>query len=62
MTSVITGDIIKSATFDNPEVWLKPLKEGLTKTGIEKKYWEIYRGDSFKIEVKEISQRFIISL
>ena len=51
MTSVITGDIIKSGSFNNPEVWLKPLKEALTNTGIHKKYWEIFRGDSFQIEV-----------
>lgn len=60
MISVITGDIIKSGTFDNPAVWLNPLKEGLAKTGIDKRYWEIYGGDSFQLEVKEIHKSFII--
>ncbi|RKE94989.1 SatD family protein [Ichthyenterobacterium magnum] len=60
MTSVITGDIIRSGKFTNPETWLMPLKEALTKTGIDKKYWEIYRGDSFQIEVKNNQQVFYI--
>ncbi|WP_299116334.1 transcriptional regulator [uncultured Winogradskyella sp.] len=62
MTSVITGDIINSGQFKNPEVWLIPLKNALIKIGIEKKYWEIFRGDSFQIEVKNIYESFIISL
>lgn len=60
MVSVITGDIIRSKKFKNPEVWLTPLKEALTKTGIEKKYWEIFRGDSFQIEVEDNQKAFNI--
>lgn len=62
MTSVITGDIINSGKFKNPEIWLKPLKDALSKIGIEKKYWEIFRGDSFQVEVKNIYESFIITL
>ncbi|MEO1032981.1 MAG: transcriptional regulator [Bacteroidota bacterium] len=62
MTSVITGDIIKSERFKNPEIWLKPLKEALSKTGIEQKYWEIFRGDSFQIEVKNMFESFMVAL
>ncbi|MBC2845879.1 transcriptional regulator [Winogradskyella flava] len=62
MTSVITGDIINSGQFKSPEVWLVPLKESLIKTGVDRKYWEIYRGDSFQIEVRNIQESFIISL
>jgi len=61
MISVITGDIIKSGKFNNPDVWLNPLKESLIKTGIEKKYWEIFRGDSFQIEIKDNQQAFHIA-
>ncbi len=61
MTSVITGDIIKSRG-ENPEVWLAPLKEALTKTGINKKYWEIFRGDSFQIEIENYSKAFYIAI
>ncbi len=58
MVSVITGDIIKSKKFTNPEIWLIPLKEALTNTGIDKKYWEIFRGDSFQIEIKDNQNAF----
>jgi hypothetical protein len=62
MISVITGDIISSGKFKNPELWLSPLKEGLNKTGIDKNFWEIYRGDSFQIEITDIYQSFLIAL
>lgn len=51
-TSVITGDIIKSRNQTNPDVWITPLKEALSYLGPDK-YWDIYRGDSFQIEVKD---------
>ena len=52
MTSVITGDIIRSRTIQNPELWLNVLKKALAYLEPESKYWEIYRGDSFQIEIK----------
>lgn len=58
MVSIITGDIIRSKKFKNPEIWLTPLKEALTNTGIDKKYWEIFRGDSFQIEIKDNQHAF----
>ncbi|CAH8290362.1 hypothetical protein EV196_107171 [Mariniflexile fucanivorans] len=61
MVSIITGDIIRSKKFKNPEIWLTPLKEALTNTGIDKKYWEIFRGDSFQIEVKDNEKAFNIA-
>ncbi|MGZ0016534.1 SatD family protein [Yeosuana sp. AK3] len=61
MVSVITGDIIKSKTFKNPEIWLKPLREALSNSEIDKKYWEIFRGDSFQIEIKDNKNAFYIA-
>uniref|UniRef100_UPI00404732A1 SatD family protein n=1 Tax=Mariniflexile sp. TaxID=1979402 RepID=UPI00404732A1 len=61
MVSVITGDIIKSKKFTNPEIWLTSLKDALTKTGIDKKDWEIFRGDSFQIEIKENKKAFYVA-
>lgn len=58
MISIITGDIIRSKKFKNPEIWLMPLKEALTKTDIDKKYWEVFRGDGFQIEVKDNQKAF----
>ena len=62
MVSVITGDIIKSTQFSNPEIWLAPLRTALSLTGIDKKYWEVFRGDSFQIEIKENENAFHIAI
>lgn len=59
MTSVITGDIIKSRTQVNPDVWINALKNALSYLSPDKKHWEIYRGDSFQIEIRDIYQSFI---
>lgn len=58
MTSVITGDIIKSRKQTNPEVWMNVLKDALSTLEPDTKYWEIYRGDSFQIEIKNVSESF----
>lgn len=62
MTTVLTGDIIKSGKYANPEVWLTPLKMALTNTGVSPKYWEIFRGDSFQIEVRDNQKAFITAI
>lgn len=58
MTSILTGDIIKSRGQTNPEVWLDTLKAALSTLETDKKCWEIYRGDSFQIEIKDITKSF----
>jgi hypothetical protein len=58
MTSVITGDIIKSRDIQ-PNIWLDSLKQALAKIEPDSHYWEIYRGDSFQIEVRDYKQSFI---
>lgn len=50
MTSIITGDIISSRSGD-PALWLPALKSELNKYGATPQYWEIYRGDSFQLEI-----------
>ena len=49
-TAVLTGDIINSRKV-SPTIWLPNLKEALNIYGISPKQWEIYRGDSFQLEV-----------
>ncbi|WP_420604121.1 transcriptional regulator [Flagellimonas sp.] len=49
-TAIITGDIINSRK-DIPEAWLPNLKRVLNTYGKEPAQWEIYRGDSFQLEV-----------
>ncbi|MBN8837910.1 MAG: transcriptional regulator [Sphingobacteriia bacterium] len=62
MTSVITGDIINSRTIANQQQWLKPLKQLFLTFGKSPKIWEIYRGDSFQIEVKRPEAAFLTAL
>jgi len=59
MTSVITGDIIKSKNQDNPEVWINALKNALSCLNDNNTLWEIYRGDSFQIEIEDVLQSFM---
>jgi len=50
MVAIITGDIINSRNVD-AEHWLIVLKHALSKIGSTPKHWEIYRGDSFQVEI-----------
>tara|TARA_R110002049_G_scaffold285775_4_gene467310 strand:- start:4564 stop:5163 length:600 start_codon:yes stop_codon:yes gene_type:complete len=51
MTSIITGDIINSRERE-PNDWLITLKNTLNIFGDTPKNWEIFRGDSFQLEIK----------
>jgi len=61
-TSVITGDIIKSRTKNDTNIWLSTLKKTLSNVSQEKKNWNIYRGDSFQIEVRDWYQSFLMAV
>ncbi len=50
MIAVITGDIINSRKV-NSEIWLPKLKDYFSSIISDSEKWEIYRGDSFQIEV-----------
>ncbi|WP_298343916.1 SatD family protein [uncultured Algibacter sp.] len=50
MTSIITGDIINSKK-SSPKHWLEALKSVLNSFGKTPQTWEVYRGDSFQLEV-----------
>ncbi|WP_452232009.1 transcriptional regulator [Lacinutrix sp. MEBiC02595] len=58
MTSILTGDIIKSRGQTNPEVWISHLKAALSYLETDTTLWEIYRGDSFQIEMKDVTKSF----
>lgn len=49
MIAVITGDIINSRKL--PADWIDTLKSALNGLKGKKKKWEIYRGDSFQVEL-----------
>ncbi len=50
MIGVITGDVINSKR-TGAQVWLKSLKTVLGELGREPQGWQIYRGDSFQLEI-----------
>jgi hypothetical protein len=50
MIAVITGDIVHSRKVDSKK-WIKELKECMQLFGKEQKTWDIYRGDSFQLEL-----------
>lgn len=51
MIAIITGDIINS-TEDDSTQWLSLLKRVLNRYGESPEKWEIFRGDSFQLEVE----------
>ncbi|HEX8040572.1 MAG TPA: transcriptional regulator [Chryseosolibacter sp.] len=61
LTSVITGDIIQSRKTAKAH-WLPLLKKTLSLQGKAPHTWEIYRGDSFQVEVRDPAEAFITAL
>ncbi|MNK03344.1 hypothetical protein D3C87_211890 [compost metagenome] len=49
MIAVITGDIVNSREL--PSLWIETLKEALSALPQKNTKWEIFRGDSFQIEL-----------
>ncbi|OZV68123.1 SatD family protein [Winogradskyella aurantia] len=58
MTSVITGDIIKSRAVKNQSIWLDELKYALKTLSLDASQYEIYRGDSFQLEYPQYPKSF----
>lgn len=61
MVSIITGDIVQSRR-SKPSVWLRALKKELDKVGPSPKKWEIFRGDSFQVEVSQPHDAFLTAM
>ncbi|MCH6234281.1 SatD family protein [Cognataquiflexum rubidum] len=53
MLAIITGDIIDSRKVANQQDWLLPLESLLNSWGQKNDTWEIFRGDSFQVEVAD---------
>jgi hypothetical protein len=62
MISVLTGDIVHSRLYKNPEKWLKPLKAVLSLYGKTPRAWEVFRGDSFQLEIPEPKEALLAAL
>lgn len=61
MTSIITGDIIKSRKLKTAD-WMADFKKFLTQFGKNPTDWEIYRGDEFQLEVKNPEDAFMTAI
>ncbi|TXG39867.1 transcriptional regulator [Seonamhaeicola maritimus] len=59
MTSVITGDIIKSTVHEFPKIWLDGLKETLSYLSTNRFSWRLHQGDSFQLEIPDKHLSFI---
>jgi hypothetical protein len=57
-TSIITGDLIKSRNISS-KYWLPSLRKVLATEGSTPRTWEIFRGDSFQVEIKNPSQALL---
>lgn len=57
MTSILTGDIINSRKQIDIS-WLEALKTALKPLGESPKDWQVYRGDSFQIEIENCENAF----
>jgi SatD family protein len=53
MIAIITGDIINSRKVTDQESWISPLKKIFRLYGKSPKNWEIFRGDSFQLEIPD---------
>ena len=61
MTSIITGDIIQSQKV-SPSLWLDILKAQLNMVGKTPEKWEIFRGDSFQVEIENPSDALKVAI
>lgn len=61
MTSILTGDIINSREVDS-NTWLPLLKTAFNTIGASPKIWEIYRGDSFQIEIENVENSLLFAI
>jgi hypothetical protein len=62
MTSIVTGDIIRSRKAGDPEEWMGPLKELFKTQGSEPAVWQFFRGDSFQLEVRNAEDVLMMAL
>ncbi|APZ47212.1 transcriptional regulator [Polaribacter reichenbachii] len=61
MTSILTGDIINSRNVAT-HLWLPILKDAFNTVGTSPKTWEIFRGDSFQIEINSIENALLFAI
>ena len=61
MTSIITGDIVNCRKLLS-YIWIDGLKKLFKTKGKNPSEWEIYRGDKFQLEIKNVEKALIVAL
>lgn len=61
MVSIITGDIVNSRKLSSG-LWIDGFKALLNKFGKTPIDWEIYRGDEFQLEIKQVEESLFVAL
>jgi hypothetical protein len=62
MIAILTGDIVDSRKLESPVSWILPLKSLFSTWGSSPKTWEIFRGDSFQLEISEPQNSLLAAL
>ncbi|HSB92786.1 MAG TPA: hypothetical protein VLC28_06690 [Flavitalea sp.] len=62
LVSVVTGDIVQSRAFKSTASWLKKLKAVLDGYGSSPKSWQVYRGDSFQLELADPAEALVAAI
>lgn len=60
--SIITGDIVDSQSYKNTGSWLKALKRIFEGYGSSPRSWDIFRGDSFQLEIKDPAESLLAAI
>ena len=61
ITSIITGDIVHSRQTETT-LWLPKLKKALSVEGKSPRVWQVYRGDSFQLEVNDPAMSLLAAI
>ncbi|WP_192349878.1 hypothetical protein [Algoriphagus sp. Y33] len=62
MIALLTGDIINSRELKDQNLWIQPVKNLLSNWGEPPKQWEIFRGDSFQLEIPDPKESLLAAL
>ncbi|MDR7128261.1 hypothetical protein J2X69_000589 [Algoriphagus sp. 4150] len=62
MIALLTGDIINSRELKDQNLWIQPVKKLLSNWGQTPKQWEIFRGDSFQLEIPDPTESLLAAL
>jgi hypothetical protein len=62
MIAIITGDIINSRELTDQNQWILPFKKLMNSWGKNPTIWEIFRGDSFQLEISDPKEALLAAL